>query len=64
MHDTRILKMDPVQHGIIVNALNDLRNREVANQRSTEFVDELLLQAIDAPYEHPRHSHKKERERL
>ena len=45
----RILKLDEYEHGVVVNALNDMRNGLIGEKRSTDIVDEVLLKAIDAP---------------
>lgn len=45
----RILKLDEYEHGVVVNALNDMRNDLIGEKRPTDIVDEVLLKAIDAP---------------
>ena len=47
--EKRVLTLDRYEHGVVVNALNELRNDLLEEQRSTDFVDEVLLKAIDAP---------------
>ena len=47
--ETRVLTLDRYEHGVVVNALNELRNDLLEEQRSTDIVDEVLLKAIDAP---------------
>ena len=47
--EKRVLTLDRYEHGVVVNALNDLRNDLLEEQRSTDIVDEVLLKAIDAP---------------
>jgi len=44
-----ILELDAIEQGIIVTALNDMRNGKLKEQRSTDAVDDVLLKAIDAP---------------
>ena len=34
---------------IIMNALNEFRNKLIQEGKETEYVDEVLLRAIDAP---------------
>lgn len=41
----RILSLNHYEHGIVVHALNALRN----GKRPTDAVDDLLLKTIDAP---------------
>ncbi len=45
----RVLSLDKYEHGIIVNALNDMRTKQIAEHRPTEPVDELLEKALNAP---------------
>ncbi len=45
----KVLELDKYEIGIIINALNDLRNRLLNAKEDTEPVDEILLKAIDAP---------------
>ena len=47
--EKRVLTLDKYEHGVVVNALNEMRNDLLEEQRSTDIVDELLLKAIDAP---------------
>lgn len=47
--EKRVLTMDKYEHGVVVNALNEMRNDLLEEQRSTDIVDEVLLKAIDAP---------------
>ena len=49
MEDRRVIEVDDYQHGLIINSLNDKRNELVAQGKDTEFVDETLLEIIDAP---------------
>ena len=47
--EKRVLTLDKYEHGVVVNALNEMRNDVLEEQRSTDIVDEVLLKAIDAP---------------
>ena len=47
--EKRVLTLDRYEHGVVVNALNELQNDLLEEQRSTDIVDEVLLKAIDAP---------------
>ena len=49
MTEKYMLEIDRYQHGLILNALNRLRNELVAEQRDTDFVDETMLHIMDAP---------------
>ncbi len=41
--------MDEYEHGVVINALNDMRNELIEEKRPTDAVDELLIKTIDAP---------------
>lgn len=47
--EERVLTLDNYEYGVMVNALNELRNDLIKEERSTDAVDELLLKTIDAP---------------
>lgn len=47
--ERRVLTLDPYQHGVVVNALNDKRNDLIKDKRPTDIVDEVLLITLDAP---------------
>ena len=47
--EKRVLTLDKYEHGVVVNALNEMRNDLLEEQRATDMVDEVLLKAIDAP---------------
>lgn len=47
--EKRVLTLVKYEHGVVVNALNEMRNDLLEEQRSTDIVDEVLLKAIDAP---------------
>lgn len=47
--EVKVLMLDKYEIGILINALNEFRNKLIAEQRETEPVDEVLLKAIDAP---------------
>lgn len=45
----KVLELNKCEIGIIINALNEFRNRLLKQKEDTEFIDEVLLKAIDAP---------------
>ena len=47
--EKRVLMLDSHQHGVVINALNDMRNDLSEENRPTDIVDEVLIKAIDAP---------------
>ena len=57
--EKRILELDKYEHGVVINALNDMRND--LEERPTDIVDEVLLKAIDAPTRKVRGKSREER---
>lgn len=47
--ERKVLTLDPYEQGIIVTALNDMRNEKLRERKPTNAVDDVLLKAIDAP---------------
>lgn len=47
--EERLLTLDDYEYGVVVNALNELRNNLIEEKRPTDAVDDLLLKTIDAP---------------
>ncbi len=47
--ERRVLELDKYEHGVLVNALNGMRNDLIEEDRPTDIVDEVLLKTIDAP---------------
>lgn len=47
--EERVLTLDNYEYGVVVNALNELRNDLIEEKRPTDAVDDLLLKTIDAP---------------
>ena len=47
--EKRIIALNPYEHGVVINALNDMRNELIEEDRPTDMVDEILLKTIDAP---------------
>jgi len=44
-----ILKLDNYDHGMVIKALNDKRNKLLKERRDPAAVENLLLKTIDAP---------------
>lgn len=53
----KILELDKYELGIVINALNELRNKLIQEQKDTDAIDEVLLKTLDAP-EKKRYYHK------
>lgn len=47
--EIKVLELDKYELGILINALNEFRNKLIQEGKETEYVDEVLLRAIDAP---------------
>ncbi len=62
MGEKRIIEVDEYQHGLILNALNDKRNELQEQGKDTEFVDDTLIDVMDAPQKkRKKHRHDPER---
>lgn len=49
MEEKHVIEVDDYQHGLIINSLNNKCNELVEQGRDTEFVDETLIEVMDAP---------------
>ena len=47
--EIKVLELDKYELGILINDLNVVRNKMIKEGKDTEYVDEVLLRAIDAP---------------
>lgn len=47
--EKHILMLDRYEQGVVINALNEMRNDLIGEDRPTDIVDEVLLKTIDAP---------------
>lgn len=47
--EKHILMLDRYEQGVVINALNEMRNDLIGEERLTDIVDEVLLKTIDAP---------------
>ena len=47
--EKRVLTLDRYEHGVVINAINEMRNDLLEEERPTDIVDEVLLKVIDAP---------------
>ena len=54
----KVLELDKYEIGIIINALNDLRNKLIQQQRDTDAVGEVLLKTLDAPEKKKSYRHR------
>ena len=57
----RVQTLASYQHGVIIHALNELRNDLIHEQRPTDIVDEVLVKTIDAPSKSRKGKYRDER---
>lgn len=43
------LALDKYEHGVMINALNELRSDQINEHRPTDVVDELIIKTAHAP---------------
>ena len=48
MEQKKVLVLDDYEQGIIINALNDMRNELKAEDKSTDAVDDLIIKTAEA----------------
>ncbi|MEA5047116.1 MAG: hypothetical protein VB034_00765 [Eubacteriales bacterium] len=63
MDEKRVIEVDEYQHGLIINSLNDKRNELVEQGKDTEFVDDTLIEVMEAPTKREKKKHRDERDR-
>ena len=56
--EKRVLTLDRYEHGVVINALNEMRNDLLEEERPTDIVDEVLLKVIDAPTKKEKRRHE------
>lgn len=59
--ERRVLTLDKYEHGVVINALNEMRNDLIEERRPTDAVDDVLLKTIDAPVKKVRIGSREER---
>jgi hypothetical protein len=47
--EQRVVALDSYEEGAVITALNDMRNKDLEDKKSTDFVDDLLLKILHAP---------------
>lgn len=48
MEQRKVLVIDEYEQGILINALNDMRNELKAEDKSTDTVDDLIIKTAEA----------------
>ena len=46
--EKRVLTLDKYEHGVVINALNEMRNDLIGENRPTDAVDDVLLKIISS----------------
>lgn len=49
MEEQRVVMLNKYEYGIIINSLNEFRTKLIRENKSTEFVNELLLRLLNTP---------------
>lgn len=49
MEEKRVLTVNNYEYNLLLNALNEYRNKLLREEKSTAIVNEVLLRLIDAP---------------
>ena len=49
MKEVKVLELDKYEYGIIINALNEFRNKVLEEGKDSEPNDEILLKVLEAP---------------
>lgn len=57
--EKRVITVDPFEHDLLINGINEFRNSLLEDEQPTEDVDELLMKILDAP---PRKKRRLDRE--
>ncbi len=55
------ITLDKYEHGVMINALNELRTDQIQKQRPTDAVDELIIKTAHCPQTKSRFGSKKSR---
>ena len=53
-----LLSLDPYEENVVIAALNDRRNQQLAEHQNTDALDELLLKIIRTPAKKGRSRHE------
>jgi len=48
MEQRKVLVIDDYEQGILINALNDMRNELKAEDKSTDAVDDIIIKTAEA----------------
>ncbi len=59
--DKRVIVVDPFEHDLMINGINEFRNLLIEEEKPTEDVDSLLMKILDAPYQRKRRFDREDR---
>lgn len=59
--DKRVIVVDPFEHDLMINGINEFRNMLIEEEKPTEDVDNLLMKILDAPYQRKRRFDREDR---
>lgn len=48
--EVKVLLLDKYEVGLVVNALNEMRNKQIEKDEDTSFIDEVLIRIIGTPF--------------
>jgi len=48
--EQKIIGFDQYEEGAVITALNDMRNKQIEEEKPTDIADELILKILHAPY--------------
>lgn len=49
MEEQRVVMLNKYEYGMIINSLNEFRTKLIRENKSTEFINELLLRLLNIP---------------
>ncbi len=49
MEEQRVVILNKYEYGMIINSLNEFRTKLIRENKSTEFINELLLRLLNIP---------------
>lgn len=47
--EKRVVALDPYEEGAVITALNDMRNKAIAEDKPAHFEGELIMKILNAP---------------
>jgi hypothetical protein len=59
--DKRVIVVDPFEHDLMINGINEFRNMLIEEEKPTEDVDNLLMKILDAPNQRKRRFDREDR---